>query len=478
MSNNTVTNTAIYRKCLNLQIFELLSTQNNISATAVLKEFAGTHFHICSVDGTMHRVTLFTNKLWDIILLKLTELVHYDSKTRRFDWGVGKEWNVCMSIHTIAECLDLSTTTDALVHLYDRVVAAANVLRNTKITQNNRVIDGYLDFVGVRDCSDRDDGFTKSNAYFCFGINPDLIEYVGYQNPGIYHFNHCWLHLPEAFQNTYAAAKRFGRHYSQNTHNRRYPMPRVTMSVGELRKCLPCLNNKREKANRVSLHDAVKSIPDATYAYMIGKQELTFEELKKLRQQASKYNRIMVAVGFTNHPLTSQNKVTTERIKDMNNDAMYLGRSVWDLDCADDVIDHEGELKRPVNPTGAPPDDAEDEWSDVLPEENGDCSDAEQFDEYEPLYLDDGGVVPYDEQVIYPEVEDCADYPVPEYDAHGAPYSFPFDSPIASQVSPEAENGTMQPDGRIIYPDGRIRLPSGMIIKPVQIAGMQSNKPR
>jgi len=369
---------------------------NSISATAVDKVFhRPPKYSISSVDGKPHSVSLFTNKLWDLIVLKLTELVHHNGK--RFKWDTREEWDIYLSVHTIAECLDLSDKKDALTHLYDRIVAAANILRNIRITVDRAhrrrtdrraklpapkplpmddeyavptdeppddvvTINGFLDLVEVRDCCKSDDYVTKSNAIFCFVINPDLIKFIETETPGLYHFNHCWLHLPEHSQNTYAAAKRLGRHYSQNTYQRKgiRSFGQKKMNIGTLRHCLPCLNNKVDKDNRTSLDNALKSIPAARFAYFRKGKEITFEELAKLRLRAPGYNELEIAIEFDDHPNTSDYEVTNELIRDMNSDALYMSFPFYSLEEAEGMIDHKGRLKKPVNTSdGSPPDKGE-----------------------------------------------------------------------------------------------------------------------
>ena len=78
--------TTRYRMCINHQILEMLSTVSTISATEAVKEFSNVEYRIGSVDGNEHTITLSTIKLWDLILLKLTEVVHYDTRRNQFDW--------------------------------------------------------------------------------------------------------------------------------------------------------------------------------------------------------------------------------------------------------------------------------------------------------------------------------------------------------------------------------------------------------
>jgi hypothetical protein len=349
--------------CINHQTLEMLSTLNTISGTEIVKVLNNVEYRISSVDGNEHAITLFTNKLWDLILLKLTEVVPYKSK---FQWHDDqskreyyisgekqeKEWYIYFSIKTIAECLGVTTSADSLVQLYDRIVAAAKALQNISITVTDKArrkwkIDGYLSAVGVRDGSDIEDSIMMSNACFVFFINPQLVAYLDTQRLPLYHFNHAWLHFSGRSENAYAAAKRFGRLYSQNTHNRRVP-ENMGISIGVLRNSLPCLNNKVEKDNRVVLDNALQSITDTLHWYIVDDQKKTFEELTKLRLRGANYDRVKATVRFLHHPNTSSNEVTREKIKDMNDDALLLNRQFVRLEEADRYINHRGVLKTPV----------------------------------------------------------------------------------------------------------------------------------
>ena len=138
-----------YRMCINHQTLEMLSTLSTISGTETVKVLSNVEYRMGSVDGNTYPVTLFTNKLWDLILLKLTEVVPYKSK---FQWHDDqskreyyisgekqeKEWYIYFSIQTIAECLGVTTSADSLVQLYDRIVAAAKVLQNISITVTDK----------------------------------------------------------------------------------------------------------------------------------------------------------------------------------------------------------------------------------------------------------------------------------------------------------------------------------------------------
>ena len=356
-----------YRMCINHQTLEMLSTVSTISATETVKEFSDVEYRICSVDGNMHPVTLFTIKLWDLILLKLTEVVPYKNRFQWYDnddkYGYGipdekpeKEWYIVLSIKTIAECLNLSTNADDLAHLCDRIIDAIKVLKNISIIVTERFrkeckIDGYLDVVGVQEHGDIDGCVMKSNAIFFFFINPQLIAHLDTQPVGLYHFVHAWLHFSGNSENAYAAAKRFGRLYSQNTHNRRVS-ENVGFStpIGTLRKHLPSLNNGKDKENRLALDKAMKAIPGAKYGYDKDKEPLTFEELTKLKLRRAGYDRVKVAVRFLEHPKTSDNKVTRDKIKDMNDDAMYVtdaSRRLYAIEITDELVNHKGILKRP-----------------------------------------------------------------------------------------------------------------------------------
>jgi len=348
-----VVNTGQYRKCLNHQTLEMLSALNSIAASETVKRFSGTEYRVSSVDGKTYPINLLTNKLWDIIKIKLTELVPYDKKDRRFGWDEREEWSIYLSIKTIADCLGLSTKVDALTHLYGRIIAAINVLRNINITvikgKNNSKINGYLTDVGVRDCSDtEEERLTKSNAIFALVINPELVDYIAKENLPLYHFNHSWLYLPEHSQNAYAAAKYLGRCYSQHTYKRKAPRTEgVTMEIGTLRDHLPGLKNGVEKGNRVSLNNALATIPSIKYVYLRDGKKLTFEDLAWLRLRTPGYNKVQVSVKYGDHPNTSDNKVTADLIKNMNDDTLYVGRSVYHLDDAGTVINQRGAIRNP-----------------------------------------------------------------------------------------------------------------------------------
>jgi hypothetical protein len=224
-------------------------------------------------------------------------------------------------------------------------------LKNIRVTvtkgKNSTKIDGFLSDIAVRDCSHTQaHSMTKSNALFSFTINPELIAYLAEQNIGIYHFNHCWLHLPENSLNAYAAAKRLGRHYSQNTHKTKTSNRPVTMDIGTLRNSLPRLNNKVDNDNRLALDNAMRSIPGLTYTYLVDGQKLTFDELARLQLRTGKYNEVRIDIRYDDHPNTSNNKTTTDYIKKMNDDALYGGHAVYDLDAADTIINRRGAIKQ------------------------------------------------------------------------------------------------------------------------------------
>ena len=337
-----------YRKCFNLHLLEIICTMNHISTTGVDKIYGGVKYGISSVDGNTYPITLFTNKIWDIILLKLTELVHYDAKRKQYMWDDREEWFVSMSIQTITDCLGISDSVDSLTHLYDRITAAAKVLQNIRISINNRTVDGYLGFVGVRDCSDTDDYITKSNAYFSFVINPQLIEYMKCHYTGLYYFDHRWLYLTGHNQNAYAAAKRLGKHYSQNTYERKNNSTIPQINIGTFRQCLPCLNCKDEKKNRSSLDNALQTIPGVRYAYSRGNERFTFEELKKLKLRKAKYDKLGIVVEYDDHPNTSDNKCKPKPIKSMNNDALYFQYTIYELESANEGINRNGRLNNQI----------------------------------------------------------------------------------------------------------------------------------
>jgi len=366
--------TTRYRMCINHQTLEMLSTVRTISGTEIIKKFSDVEYRISSVDGNTHTVTLFALKFWDLILLKLTEVVPYKSRFQWYDdnsrYGYSipserqeKEWYIYFSIKTIAECVGVTTSVDSLAQLYERIVAAAKVLQNISITVTDKLrkkckIDGYLSAVGVRDGSDIEGSIMMSNACFVFLINPQLIAHLDTQRPPLYHFNHAWLHFSGRSENAYAAAKRFGRLYSQNTYNRRVSEKvGFSMAIGTLRAHLPSLNNKTDKDNRLALDKAMKAIPGAIYGYIKDNEALTFDELTKLLLRRTGYDRVKVAVRFLEHPNTSDNEVTTNKIKDMNDDALLLDRQFHPLEEADKLINHSGVLKRSVQSHSSAADD-------------------------------------------------------------------------------------------------------------------------
>ena len=341
-------NTIEYRKCLNNQVFELLSSLRTISAEPIDKVFSGTKYRISSVDGKTYTIKPFANKLWDLIMLKFTELIHYNIKKKSYDWDDDERMRIYLSVQTIAECLGLSDSVNSMTQLYNRIANAAEILQNINITINHIQIDGYLECVAVRDYSNtQGEHITKSNAIFLFIINPALIEYIRFQSVGLYHFNHRWLHMTGQCQNTYAAAKRFGRHYSQNTNKRKNEKNiDTTMDLGTLRNYLPCLHNKSDKDNRVALDNALKSIPNATVTYTFRNKEITFDELKKLQLHKDQFNRVRVDVKFDKHPNTSNNRVTDDLIRQMNEDSFYYVSSFYYLEDTNHAINHSGCIKK------------------------------------------------------------------------------------------------------------------------------------
>jgi hypothetical protein len=330
--------------------------------------FSAGEYCISSVDGNTHKITLFVKKLWDLIVLKLTEVVHYDTIANKFDWykksdwyeyaDEDENWYIFFSIKTIAECLNSSTDADSLAHLYDRIVAAAATLQNIRLDITNWLggyccqIDGYLNYVGVRDNSDIDDSIMKSNALFVFYINPELIAHLATQRIPLYYFDHAWLHFTGQSQNAYAAAKRIGRHYSQNSHNCKSKIAKnmgVSMKISTLKEHLPCLSSKSKKDNRVTLDKAINAIPGVIYNYTVGNKGLTFEELIKLRLRQNKYEEVKVTVRLAKHPNTSENKVTSELIKNMDcKDFHPDHRPLYSLEAADKLINRQGALKKLV----------------------------------------------------------------------------------------------------------------------------------
>jgi hypothetical protein len=316
-----VINTGQYRKCFNHQILEMPSTLSTISGTVTVKVISRTEYHISSANGSVEKITLLAIKLWDLILLKLTEVVP-GHRHKNYEWNYREGWHIDLSIKTIADCLGLSTRVDLVGRRIVKKKTAAKTLENISVTitksKNSTKIDGYLSKVYARDCSDTQEHYmAKSNALFTFTINPELIAYLAEQKVGIYYFNHCWLHLPENSQNAYVAAKRMGRHYSQNTYKRKNSNKPVTMDIGTLRNSLPCLKNKVDKDNRLALDNALKSIPGLTYSYLIDGQELTFDELAKRQLHTGTYNKVRIDIKYGDHPNTSDNKTTTDCIKKM-----------------------------------------------------------------------------------------------------------------------------------------------------------------
>jgi len=391
-SKNVAVNMGQYRKCFNQQILEIPSALGTIPATEVVKEFGDAKYRIRSVDGNTHKMTLPIYKLWDLIVLKLTEIVSHQAYNG-YQWDRYDTWYIDLSIKTIADCLDLSTRVDALTHLYRRIIAAAKVLQNISVTvtkgKNSTNIDGYLSDIAVRDCSNTQaHSMTKSNALFSFFINPELIAYLAEQRVAIYHFNHAWLHLPENSLNAYAAAKRLGRQYSQNTYKCKTSTKPVTMDIGTLRNCLPCLNNKVDKDNRVALDNALKSIPGLTYSYLIDGQRLTFEELAKRQLRSRKYNEVKIDIRYDDHPNTSDNKPTTDLIRKMNDDALYGGHRFYEVEAADTIINRRGAIKQPAEKPmyALPPDviSSPDEFDD--PENADDWLSEESIVDTEPPF--------------------------------------------------------------------------------------------
>jgi hypothetical protein len=275
-----------------------------------------------------------------------------------------------------------------------------------------------LDAVGVRDGSDIEDSIMKSNACFAFLINPQLIAYLDTLRLPLYQFNHGWLHFSGRNENAYAAAKRFGRLYSQKTLNRRAPENMVvSMTIATLKQHLPCLNSKDKTDNRGALDNALQSLPDAFHLYIDGDKKITFEELKKLRLRDAKYDRANVIVRFLHHPNTSSNEVTRDRIRDMNDDALFLNRQFIRLEEADRYINHKGILKRPVKP--------------LEPSSNE----------------TDAGIQDADETAA-------------------------TENTTAGNSVPDG--GTLFPDGRVVFPNGSIKLPDGRIIRRVTMPPQQN----
>jgi hypothetical protein len=113
----------------------------------------------------------------------------------------------------------------------------------------------------------------------------------------------------------------------------------------------------------LALDNALKSIPGLTYSYLIDGQKITFEELAGRQLRAGKYNNVRIDIRYSDHPNTSDNKPTTDLIRKMNDDALYGGHTVYDVDDADTFINHKGAIKqkaeKPIYALPPMPDDPE-----------------------------------------------------------------------------------------------------------------------
>ena len=215
---------AEYQDCLYHPIFETLYMHDSISGATLDKCIGYTRYCISSKDGNTYPITLFTCKLWDILLLKLTELVY---SNRQFCWNNCEKWHIPLSIQAISDSLGLSDQRDSLSNLYHHIVAVAEALQNINILVPNGVnvrsgiredaqIAGYLSGVEISGVED--------NASFIFAINPELIEHIKSKKPRLYRFDLRWLRLPVHHQKRqsrfiYSVAKRLSQ---QNTSGRQF----------------------------------------------------------------------------------------------------------------------------------------------------------------------------------------------------------------------------------------------------------------
>jgi hypothetical protein len=104
--------------------------------------------------------------------------------------------------------------------------------------------------------------------------------------------------------------------------------------------------------------------------YIVDNKKITFDDLTELRLRGAKYDRIKVTVRFLHHPNTSDNEVTSEKIKNMNDDALLLGRQFYPLEEADKLINHSGILKRPVQSNDSAADVALQDAEEIAAPEN------------------------------------------------------------------------------------------------------------
>jgi hypothetical protein len=295
------------------------------------------------------------------------------------------------------------------------------------------------------------------------------------------------------------------------------------MDIGTLRRYLPRLNSKSDGENRRAMDHALKSIPGATYKYIIGNQkpntkEYTFEELTKLKLRKAKYNEVIVVVKYKNHPNNGGNKPTRNRIKNMNSDAFCTGFHFYTIAEANKLIDHKGSLRgRKHNTTSTvgdntpqcsnevsaddycdyPADNANaDETINGLPEaataisRNTPLPGKDNYfgineDKYEQLLLvtlpdgrtilNDGRIILQDGSVV---LHDGSIVPLSDWSLlpdgsmllsdgrtilPGGYYYHPGCNGTPREHSIIEDGSIALPDGRTIFPDGRIMHPDGSI---------------
>ena len=282
----TVVNTGECQACISHPILEMIHPLDSVSVTARHVYVGNDRYEISSVDGNSYPITFFTSKLWDLILLRLTELVYSDGQ---LEWGDCEKWHVRLNVKTIADSLGC---TDLFPVLHDHIAAAEEALRNICITVNKCRIEGYL-------VSEPNDDVLQTNTDFSFRINPALIQYIKDHNPGLYHFDLYWLRLPVHRQkklgrNVYSAVKFLSRCCGQNAQGQKNGV----VIIADLIKLLPYLKKKRGCTNRKALDNALKAVPGIRYFYVLGKKKYTFEELTELGLRAGRYNRVKVAVEY------------------------------------------------------------------------------------------------------------------------------------------------------------------------------------
>jgi transposase-like protein len=298
---DAVVNAGEYRNCIDHQVLEMLHTQDSITATAKPIHIHSTRYSVSSLDGNAYPITLFVDKLWDILLLRLTELIYSDGQ---FVWGNSKKWHIRLSIHDIADSLGLFDRVDLFRDLYDNILTAVEVLRKICVTENDHKIEGYLSGATIKETGDNT---PQSSVCFTFAINPALIQYVKSREPGLYRFDACWLHLPilsrgqrEAHsRNVYSAAKLLSRHVSQNARGREF----FEMEIEDLISNLPYSMNEQNCVNRKSLDKALKVIPGVRDTrYLFDKRMLTFTKLSELKLKRGKYAKVKVVVEYNDLP--------------------------------------------------------------------------------------------------------------------------------------------------------------------------------